>query len=285
MVKPNWLKVRVEADYNKEYIFNILDRYKVNTVCNEAACPNMVKCYGRKTASFIIMGKNCTRNCSFCNVLKNEPELIDENEPVRIANAIDEMGLKHVVITSVTRDDLPDGGAKHFVKVINELKKLENKVVVEILIPDFAGNINALKEVIEAKPEILAHNIETVPSLYQKIRPNSSYTESLKILKKTKDFNYEIKTKSGLMLGLGETKKEVVKVLEDLASNNCDFVTIGQYLAPSSFHYPVKEFVHPDIFDEYKKIAYGLGFSYVISEPLARSSYLADQYYTPSSSV
>lgn len=278
MKRPDWLKIRVESDYDRDYIFRVLEEYSINTVCNEAACPNMAKCYGKKTAAFIIMGKNCTRNCTFCNVYNNTPENIDKDEPYRLASLVKEIGLKHIVITSVTRDDLIDGGAGHFKKVIEEIRKKDENITIEVLIPDFKGSMESLEIVLKAEPDILAHNIETVSSLYEKIRPDSNYLQSLNILKKSKEFNRNVKTKSGIMLGLGETKKEIIGVLKDISNMKCDFMTIGQYLAPNKSNFPVREYVHPDVFDEYKEIAYGLGFKYVISEPFARSSYLADQY-------
>jgi lipoic acid synthetase len=278
MSKPQWLKVRVKSDFNKEYIYGILKKYKINTVCNEAACPNMAKCYGRKTASFIIMGQNCTRCCKFCNVLKNKPSELDLEEPKRLADAISETGLKHVVITSVTRDDLIDGGAEHFAKVIKNIRDLNEGIGVEVLIPDLRGNINSLKKIVNTRPDIIAHNMETVPRLYSEVRPEADYKRSLDVLGNIRKIDKTIKVKSGMMLGLGEKKQEVINVLEDLVKIGCDFMTIGQYLAPSKNHYPVKEFIELDIFKDLEKIAYDLGFKYVISEPLARSSYLADQY-------
>jgi len=275
--KPEWLRIRVQSGGNYSEVENILKDLSLNTVCEEANCPNKMECFNRKTATFMILGRTCTRNCTFCNVEKNKPQPVDEDEPMHVAKAVRELNLRHVVITSVTRDDLPDGGADHFARVINEIKKLDKKVTVEVLIPDFKGSIEALNKVADAMPEVINHNVETVPRLYPSVRPMAVYKRSLKLLDNVKNRNSKIFTKSGIMLGLGENKEEVIEVLKDLRDVDCDFLTIGQYLAPSKKHHPVIEYVHPDIFEEYENKAYELGFKYVASGPLVRSSYLAEK--------
>jgi lipoic acid synthetase len=225
----------------------------------------------------MILGKYCTRNCSFCNVKSGTPELVDFEEPYRVAAAVDELGLKHVVITSVTRDDLPDGGAGHFAAVITAVRERKPGANIEVLIPDFQGNFAALREVITARPEIINHNIETVPRLYSEVRPRSDYQRSLQVLAEIKRRQISILTKSGIMLGLGESEPEIISVLKDLRQANCDVLTIGQYLAPSQKHHPVVAYIHPDLFRKYEIIAREFGFKSVASGPLVRSSYQADQ--------
>ncbi|HHW07551.1 MAG TPA: lipoyl synthase [Clostridia bacterium] len=273
--KPKWLKVKIENLQQIKETKEMLQRLSLHTVCQEALCPNLVECFGRKTATFMILGKHCTRNCTFCNVTKQKPEAVDPLEPEHVAQAVVELGLKHVVITSVTRDDLPDGGAGHFAAVINRVREVAPGVTVEVLIPDFQGSEEALLTVIQAKPEIINHNVETVPRLYPAVRPLADYHRSLELLANVKKHS-TIYTKSGIMVGLGETQAEVEEVLKDLRSMDCDLLTIGQYLAPSAKHHPVVEYIEPAQFDEYKRIAEELGFKYVISKPLARSSYHAD---------
>jgi len=275
--KPDWLRVRVKADQNTTEVVELLSKLSLHTVCEEANCPNLNECFGRKTATFMILGKVCTRNCTFCNVIKGNAEAVDAEEPLKVAQAVNKLGLKHVVITSVTRDDLSDGGAGHFANVIEEIKKLDHKVVVEVLIPDFEGKLDALKKVICAKPEIINHNIETVPRLYGTVRPMAVYKRSLELIRNVKSIDESIYTKSGIMLGLGEKEDEVVEVFKDLRDYGCDLLTIGQYLAPSKNHHPVIEYVHPDMFEKYKRIALEMGFKFVASAPLVRSSYMADK--------
>lgn len=274
--KPEWLRVKAHSTKNNEFVEEILKNLNLNTVCDEAACPNRGECFARKTATFMILGSVCTRGCTFCNVSKGKPMKVDENEPLHVAQAVKSLNLKHAVITSVTRDDLPDGGAGHFASVINAIKKEAPNVAVEVLIPDFKGNDEALKKVIDAKPDIINHNIETVPVLYPEVRPQANYTRSLDLLGKVKDINSGVFTKSGIMLGLGEKTEDVLKVLSDLREVNCDFLTIGQYLAPSSAHHPVIEYVHPEHFNMLKEKAYEMGFLAVASGPLVRSSYMAE---------
>ena len=275
--RPDWLKVRYKAGYDFTQVENLLNELKLNTVCEEAACPNKGECFNRKTATFMILGKVCTRFCTFCNVSGGSPENINQDEPESIARAVKELKLKHVVITSVTRDDLPDGGAGHFARVIEAIKSEYKEVVVEVLIPDFQGDENALNLVIDAAPHIINHNIETIASLYPEARPQADYGQSLELLKRVKAKNPEIYTKSGMMLGLGENEDEVIQVFKDLRSSGCDFLTVGQYLSPSDNHHPVVEWVHPDQFDRYHDIAMNLGFLHASCAPLVRSSYLADE--------
>ncbi|MCX7711501.1 MAG: lipoyl synthase [Clostridia bacterium] len=275
--KPDWLRVRVPAKGSFDEVEKLLSKLSLHTVCEEASCPNMCECFSRKTATFMILGKVCTRNCTFCNVTKGSTETLDETEPYHVAQAVKELGLKHVVITSVTRDDLPDGGAGQFAAVIKEIRKVSKKVVIEVLIPDFGGDLDSLRIVMNAKPEIINHNIETVPRLYPEVRPMAVYRRSLDLIKRIKTIDSSIYTKSGMMVGLGESEKEVAEVFADLRNAGCDLLTVGQYLAPSKKHHPVIEYIHPDQFAKYKKIAEDLGFKHVSSAPLVRSSYLADQ--------
>ena len=274
--KPDWLKIKFSQPSRLTEIKGMLRRLSLHTVCEEAACPNMMECFGRKTATFMILGKNCTRNCRFCNVHGGTPEPVDELEPEHVAEAVAELGLKHVVVTSVTRDDLPDGGAGHFARVIDRLSPLA--VTVEVLIPDFLGDRSALSIVVQAGPHIVNHNVETVPRLYPEVRPQAQYERSLHLLSEVKSLNSGIYTKSGFMLGLGETEDEVIAVLQDLRSVDCDILTIGQYLAPSKEHYPVAEYVHPDMFARYQDMAYEMGFVHAVAGPLVRSSYHADEF-------
>lgn len=277
--KPEWLRVKIQGGETSGNVQEILKKYSLNTVCREANCPNRMECFSKRTATFMVLGKNCTRNCTFCNVTKEKPEPVDINEPYNVAQAVDKLGLKHAVITSVTRDDIEDGGAGHFAKIIEEIKKLNKNITIEVLIPDFKGSKEALKKVVDAKPEIINHNVETTPSLYKEVRPMAVYKRSLELLKNVKDMDKSIMTKSGFMLGLGETEEDVVGILKDLKEINCEIVTIGQYLAPSSKHHPVVEYVHPDIFKKYEKIALDMGFKHVFSAPLVRSSYYAEQVF------
>lgn len=279
LIKPDWLKVRVNRGTASNEVQEILSTLKLHTVCEEAACPNCGECFGRHTATFMILGKYCTRNCTFCNVTKAIPTEVDLDEPKNVALAVKELKLKHVVITSVTRDDLQDGGASQFAACIREIRKLNEKVVIEVLIPDFKGDLDALKIVADEKPQIINHNIETAPRLYPNLRPMAIYERSLELLARVKELNPNIVTKSGFMVGVGEKKDEVIAVMQDLLAHQCEILTIGQYLAPSKSHYPVFEYVHPDIFEEYKNIALKMGFRYVASSPLVRSSYLAEKAY------
>lgn len=275
--KPEWLKIKLHGEKNRTDVEEILKRLSLNTVCKEANCPNRVECYGRKTATFMILGKYCTRNCTFCVVQKNIPEPVDPEEPSNVARAVSELNLEHVVITSVTRDDLSDNGSRHFAKVTEEIKKLSPNVVIELLIPDFQGSYEALSTVVNVKPHIINHNIETVPRLYPEVRPMAIYERSLELLKNAKLIDKNILTKSGIMVGLGENKKELISVFKDLREVDCDFLTIGQYIAPSKQHHPVVEYIHPNTFEEYRILATQAGFKHVASAPLVRSSYHAER--------
>jgi lipoic acid synthetase len=275
--KPEWLKIKIRSGTGKHRVEEVINRFSLYTVCQEAGCPNRMECFNRQTAAFMILGKYCTRNCRFCNVQNHPPEPVDIGEPLRVAEAVKELALQYVVITSVTRDDLPDGGASHFAAVISEVRHLNPGVTIEVLIPDFRGDSSALHKVIIAEPEIINHNIETVPRLYTMVRPQASYQRSLELLKGIKASNSPIWTKSGIMVGFGETESEIISVLRDLRSVHCDLVTIGQYLPPSRNHYPVLEYTHPDVFQRYREIGIGLGFRNVESGPLVRSSYHADR--------
>lgn len=275
--KPEWLRVKAHSTAGYEYVREILEKYHLNTVCDEAACPNRGECFGRKTATFMILGSVCTRGCTFCNVAKGVSQPVDDKEPEHIAQAVKALGLKHTVITSVTRDDLADGGAGHFARVIKAVRDASPNVTIEVLIPDFRGDFEALQRVVDAHPQIINHNVETVPALYLEVRPQANYQRSLAVIERVKETDPSIYTKSGIMVGLGEKPEEVLEVLSDLRRVNCDFVTIGQYLAPSSRHHAVVEYVHPGQFDIYREKAYEMGFSYVASGPLVRSSYMAEQ--------
>ena len=275
--KPNWIRTKILNTSNFLSTKEIINKKNLHTVCQEANCPNISECWSKKHATFMIMGDVCTRACAFCNVKTGKPTFLDPFEPLKIAQATKDLNLKHVVITSVDRDDLKDGGANHFSEVIKETRKINNNTTIEVLTPDFLRKGEAYRKVIMANPDVFNHNIETVPSLYRKVRPGSRYYASINLLKSVKEINSGIFTKSGIMLGLGETKQEVLRVMEDLLSANVDFLTIGQYLQPSAKHYPLNRYVHPDEFEEFKEIALSKGFLIVSSSPLTRSSYHADQ--------
>lgn len=272
---PDWLKKRLPAQGKYTEIKTLLRDLNLNTVCQSAECPNTGECFTKKTATFMILGNVCTRSCRFCAVTKSNPQKVDPEEPQNVARAVAKLGLKHVVITSVTRDDLGDGGVNQFKETVKEIRKLTPDVVIELLTPDFNGREKLLKSLLKVDFEIYNHNIETVPSLYEEVRPEANYQRSLEVLKMVKVFKPQLFTKSGIMLGLGEKKEEVLEVLKDLQEVDCDFITIGQYLQPSREHLEVKEFVHPDIFEEYKKTALKMGFKAAASGPFVRSSYQA----------
>ena len=275
--KPKWIRTKILDTQNYFETKNIINKKKLHTVCQEASCPNISECWSSKHATFMIMGDICTRACSFCNVKTGKPNILDPLEPTKIAEATRELNLKHVVITSVDRDDLNDGGAQHFSKVILEIRKINKNTTIEALTPDFLRKGEAYAKVVNANPDVFNHNIETVPSLYRAVRPGSRYFASLNLLKTVKEINKKIFTKSGIMLGLGETKDEVVQVMDDLLSANVDFLTIGQYLQPTVKHFPLNRYVHPDEFKEFKELALSKGFLIVASSPLTRSSYHADE--------
>ena len=305
MLKPDWIKVKLPQSEGYKYVRGVLKKRKLNTVCQEALCPNIEECWEQHAATFMIMGNICTRNCKFCNIKTGQPIALDKDEPENIARAVSELKLKYVVITSVTRDDLDDFGANHFAKTIREIKKQSAKTKVEVLIPDFNGDLDSLKKVLDAKPDVVGHNLEVVPRLYSIARdpffchPDRAssgeraegsldsapeglarddnygdYQTSLNILNNIKN----IPSKTGIMIGLGETKKEIVDLMRDCAKNNVQIFTIGQYLQPSKNNLPVKKYYHPDEFDELAEIGKNLGIKKVIAGPLVRSSYHAGKY-------
>ncbi len=280
--KPEWLRIRYRKNEQTEQVIALLNRLSLHTVCQEAMCPNLFECFGQKTATFMILGETCTRNCTFCNVHKGEPEPVDSHEPDHLVQAVKELGLSFVVITSVTRDDLPDGGASQFIQTILKLRNLSDQLLIEVLIPDFQGNQEALSGVVKARPDVLNHNVETVPRLYPEVRPMADYHRSLKVLKKTKELAPEMLTKSGIMVGLGEKEAEVLQVFDDLRKAGCSMLTIGQYLSPSRNHHPIVEYIPPEQFALYEKRAYQVGFKGVASAPLVRSSHRAREIFLSS---
>ena len=278
--KPNWIRTKIIDTQNYFKTKEIINKKKLHTVCQEASCPNISECWSKRHATFMIMGDTCTRACSFCNVKTGKPTYLDPLEPLKIAQATKELNLKHVVITSVDRDDLIDGGADHFSQVIFETRRKNKNTTIEVLTPDFLRKGDVFKKVVNANPDVFNHNIETVPSLYRRVRPGSRYFASVNLLKSVKEINKTIFTKSGIMLGLGENNGEVLQVMDDLLSANVDFLTIGQYLQPSVKHYPLVRYVHPDEFQEFKELALSKGFLIVSSSPLTRSSYHADEDFS-----
>tara|TARA_B100001027_G_scaffold140418_1_gene97638 strand:- start:8966 stop:9943 length:978 start_codon:yes stop_codon:yes gene_type:complete len=275
--KPVWIRSKILN--SKEFFITkqIVNQNNLKTVCQEANCPNITECWSKRHATFLIMGEICTRACAFCDVITGKPKHLDPMEPLKISNAVKKLNLKHVVITSVNRDDLKDGGSAHFKEVIIQTKKHNPNTTIEILTPDFLRKGNSFKDVILANPDVFNHNIETVPSLYRAVRPGSRYFSSLELLKNVKKYNKNIFTKSGLMVGFGETKNELIQVMEDLRSAEVDFLTIGQYLQPSIKHFPLSRYYTPQEFNELKSIALSKGFLLVSSSPLTRSSYHADE--------
>jgi lipoic acid synthetase len=275
MSKPDW--IRVKAPVQKEYFEtkDIIKSLQLNTVCEAAACPNVGECWTKKHATIMILGSICTRACAFCNIATGRPDLLDPNEPERVAEALGKLGLEHVVITSVDRDDLDDGGAEHFAQVIRAIRQTSPNTTIEILTPDFRRKESAIETVVAARPDVYNHNLETVPRLYQSVRPGARYFHSLKLLSLVKEIDPTIFTKSGVMVGLGEDTKEIYQVMDDLRSAEVDFLTIGQYLQPTPNHHDVMDYVHPDIFKEMEKMARGKGFLMVSASPLTRSSYHA----------
>ncbi len=273
--KPSWIRVKAPTSKFFKSTDKLLKDKNVITVCEEAACPNIAECWQKKHATFMILGDTCTRACAFCNVKTGKPDDLDPFEPYRISQAVKKLGLDHVVITSVDRDDLDDGGALHFSKTIELLRRESPKTTIEILTPDFLRKDKSLGVVLGSKPDVFNHNLETVPRLYLSIRPGARYFNSLKILSDAKEIMPEVFTKSGLMLGLGETKDEIMQVMDDLRAANVDFLTLGQYLQPTKKHAPIKDFISPDDFKKYKEIAESKGFLMVSSSPLTRSSHHA----------
>ena len=277
--KPPWLKRRFVLNASTKEVNDLLRDLALHTVCQEAHCPNQSECFGNHTATFMILGDHCTRTCTFCAVAHGTLEIPDPEEPQRVAEAVSRLGLKYVVLTSVTRDDLADGGGSHFAATIKAIRSVANDILVEVLIPDFQGSSQALASVVAAQPAVLNHNLETVPRLYPAVRPQADYQRSLRLLEQVKRLHPEATTKSGFMVGLGERQKEVSSLLRDLRKASCDLVTIGQYLRPSQEHHSVVEYIHPEIFNAYQQEAEELGFSGVASGPYVRSSYQAEKLY------
>jgi len=275
--KPSWIRVKLENSQSYLETKKILNNKRLNTVCVEASCPNISECWSKKHATFMILGDTCTRACSFCNVKTGIPIDVDDEEPERIAVAVQELDLSHVVITSVDRDDLDDGGASYFAKVILQIKKTSKKTTIEVLTPDFLKKGEAFKKIIDAGPDVFNHNLETVPRLYLKVRPGSRYFQSLDLLAKVKNYQKNIFTKSGLMVGLGEKRDELMQVMDDLRVAEVDFLTVGQYLQPTIKHFPVADYITPDEFKEIETLAYSKGFLLVSSSPMTRSSYHANE--------
>jgi lipoyl synthase len=277
-VKPEWLRVKAPQWQRVGSVKEILRDLSLNTVCEEASCPNIGECFQAGTATFLIMGPACTRACPYCDIdFEKKPQPLDATEPIRLAEAVKRLNLNHVVITSVNRDDLPDGGAAQFVRCIEETRKISPKTTIEVLIPDLCGNWEALAIILSANPEVLNHNTETIPRLYRRTRPQGDYGRSLELLKRTREITPSTYTKSGLMVGLGETDAEIRQVMEDLRTVDCDILTLGQYLQPTQKHLGVQEFVTPEQFEAWRIFGESIGFLQVVSSPLTRSSYHAEQ--------
>ncbi len=280
--KPKWIRAKAPVGAGINQIKQILRQRHLNSVCEEAQCPNLGECFSHGTATFMIMGDICTRRCPFCDVAHGKPQPLDINEPLQLAEAISEMKLKYVVVTSVDRDDLRDGGASHYADCIQQIRQLNPDTKIEVLVPDFRGRMEvALKQFNDTSPDVFNHNLETVPRLYKQIRPGADYRWSLKLLQAFKQLHTNTPTKSGLMLGLGETKDEVISVMQELRDQGCNMLTLGQYLQPSTDHLPVKRYVTPDEFKELGELAEAMGFSSVASAPMVRSSYHADLQANP----
>ncbi|MFW5658650.1 MAG: lipoyl synthase [Bacteroidota bacterium] len=277
--RPEWLKVRLPSGENYKHVRELVDQNKLHTVCESARCPNMGECWGAGTATFMILGNVCTRGCSFCAVATGRPTELDLEEPFRVADAISKMDIKHAVLTSVNRDELKDGGASIWAATIREIRRLTPHVTMETLIPDFKAKWDALYMVCDEAPEVISHNMETVRELYRQVRPQAKYERSLEQIKRTKARG--IRTKTGIMVGLGETKAQLYRAMDDLVEHGCDVLTLGQYLQPTKMHLPVAEYIHPDTFEEYKEVGLAKGFDYVESGPLVRSSYHAERHISP----
>tara|TARA_A100001011_G_scaffold400615_1_gene516843 strand:+ start:2464 stop:3402 length:939 start_codon:yes stop_codon:yes gene_type:complete len=275
--KPSWIRSKIVDSQVFFQTKQVVNQNKLVTVCQEANCPNITECWSKKHATFMIMGDTCTRACAFCDVKTGKPNDLDIYEPIKIANAVKSLKLKHVVITSVDRDDLDDGGSDHFYKVVKATREKNPETSIEVLTPDFLRKGESYKKILKADLDVFNHNIETVPRLYTKVRPGARYFSSLELLKNAKKHNNKVFTKSGIMVGLGETKDEVIQVMDDLRSANVDFITIGQYLQPSPKHHPLDRYYHPDEFKEMEQIAETKGFLLISSSPLTRSSYHADE--------
>jgi lipoic acid synthetase len=274
--KPDWLRVKLPVGQNYRHVRSLVDKHKLHTICESGNCPNMGECWGAGTATFMILGNVCTRSCSFCAVATGKPNELDLDEPRRVAEAVQLMGVKHCVITSVNRDELKDGGASVWAATIREVRLASPTTTMETLIPDFKARWENLYTVLTERPEVVSHNMETVPRLYKLVRPQAKYERSLEQIKRTKAEN--LRTKSGIMLGLGETPDEVYQTMDDLVAHGCEILTVGQYLRPTKNHLAVAEFVHPDMFAHYKEVALQKGFLYCESGPLVRSSYHAEKH-------
>jgi len=275
--KPDWIRVRTPGSMVWQETRDIVRENNLVTVCEEAGCPNVGECWSKRHASFMILGDTCTRACAFCNVRTGMPGPVDREEPANVANAVAKMGLNHVVITSVDRDDLEDGGAEHFARVIGAIRVAAPSTTIEVLTPDFLRKEGALETVVEARPDVFNHNLETVPGLYLTVRPGARYFHSLRLLQRVKELNPQMFTKSGVMVGLGEERNEVLQLMDDLRSAGVDFLTMGQYLQPTRKHHPVREFITPEAFKAYETIAYAKGFLLVSASPLTRSSHHAGE--------
>ncbi|MBI3502583.1 MAG: lipoyl synthase [Bacteroidetes bacterium] len=274
--KPDWLRVKLPTGKNYLHVRKLVDTHKLHTICESGNCPNMGECWGAGTATFMILGNVCTRSCGFCAVATGKPSAVDKAEPMRVATSVKLMNVKHCVITSVDRDDLPDGGSEIWVETIRAVRKISPQTKFETLIPDFKGIKENMDVVFAERPDVLSHNLETVSRLTKQVRVQAKYERSLEVLRRAKEFN--LRTKSGIMLGLGETEKEILETMDNLRSANVDVLTLGQYLQPTRQHLPVKEFIHPEIFSRYKEIGLSKGFRYVESGPLVRSSYHAERH-------
>jgi lipoic acid synthetase len=277
--KPDWLKIRLPGGETYQDVKELVQRYKLHTVCEEARCPNIGHCWERKSATFLIMGDTCTRSCGFCAIKTGRPDALDPMEPLHVAEAIRILGLRHAVITSVNRDELPDGGAEHFARTIRATRKQTPETIIEVLIPDFEGSEEALRKVVEAKPDVINHNLETVERLYPQVRPQAKYWRSIELIRKVKEMDSTVGTKSGIMVGLGERDEEVLDLMMNLRYVDCDVITIGQYLRPTLDHLPVVEYVSPEKFTLYREKGLGMGFVDVASGPLVRSSFHAEDVF------
>lgn len=277
--KPDWLKIKVPIGTNYRHVKGVVRDHHLHTICTSGQCPNMGECWGAGTATFMILGEICTRSCKFCATKTGRPKPLDPNEPANVARSVQLMNLKHAVITSVDRDDLPDGGAAHWVETINKIKEVNPDTTMEVLIPDFDGKPELVKQIIDAKPDIISHNLETIERLTPQVRSKAQYDISLKVIKTISESGTV--SKSGLMLGLGETLDEIYKTMDDLVANGCEILTMGQYLQPTKIHLPVQEYVHPDKFRALKEEGLRRGFRIVESGPLVRSSYHAERHIRP----
>ena len=276
---PNWLKVKIGSGENYVKMKSLLRNAKLHTICEEAHCPNMAECFDRGTAVFLILGDVCTRNCRYCNVKHGKPGVLNPDEPIDVAESVKQLGLKYAVVTSVTRDDLVDGGASVFYDTVREVKRFNSGCKVEVLIPDFQGNLGSLKKVVDSCPDVINHNIEVVEQLFPNIRPEGNYQRSLDLLKNIKKINNDVKSKSGFMIGIGENKEQIIKTMQDLRKSDVDFLTIGQYLQPTRNHAEIMKYYTPEEFNEFKVIAVDLGFKHIESGPLVRSSYRAHKAF------